>query len=54
VILFSISIPIQSITTLCRVVPIAIGNAQAESLSHYDKEKYKAYGIDIVNICAGG
>jgi hypothetical protein len=26
---------------LCRVVPIDIGIEQAESLSQYDKEKYK-------------
>jgi DNA polymerase elongation subunit (family B) len=38
---------------LCRVVPIAIGNAQAESLSQYDKEKYKEMILDAAETTLG-
>jgi DNA polymerase elongation subunit (family B) len=38
---------------LCRVVPIAIGNAQAESLSQYDKEKYKEMILDAAETVLG-
>ena len=31
---------------LCRVVPMGIGNTQAEPLSQYDKEKYKEMMLD--------
>jgi DNA polymerase elongation subunit (family B) len=38
---------------LCRVVPIPIGNAQAESLSQYDKEKYKEMKLDAAETVLG-
>ncbi|HEY6883746.1 MAG TPA: DNA polymerase domain-containing protein, partial [Nitrososphaeraceae archaeon] len=38
---------------LCRVVPIAIGNAQAESLSQYNKEKYKEMILDAAETVLG-
>ena len=38
---------------LCRVVPIAIGNAQKESLSQYDKEKYKEMILDAAETVLG-
>jgi DNA polymerase elongation subunit (family B) len=38
---------------LCRVLPIAIENAQAESLSHYDKEKYREMILDAAETVLG-
>jgi DNA polymerase elongation subunit (family B) len=38
---------------LCRVVPIAIDNAQKESLSQYDKEKYKEMILDAAETVLG-
>jgi DNA polymerase elongation subunit (family B) len=38
---------------LCRVVPIAIRNAQAESLSQYDKEKYREMILDAAETILG-
>jgi hypothetical protein len=38
---------------LCRVAPIAIGNAQAESLSQYDKEKYRETILDAAETVLG-
>jgi DNA polymerase elongation subunit (family B) len=38
---------------LCRVVPIAIGNAQKESMSQYDKEKYKEMVLDAAETILG-
>jgi hypothetical protein len=38
---------------LCRVTPIAIGNAQKESLSQYDKEKYKEIVLDAAETVLG-
>jgi DNA polymerase elongation subunit (family B) len=38
---------------LCRVVPIATGNAQATSLSQYDKEKYKEMILDAAETVLG-
>ena len=38
---------------LCRVVPIAIGNAQSGSLSQYDKEKYKEMILDAAETVLG-
>jgi len=38
---------------LCRVVPIAMGNAQAEPLSQYDKEKYKEMILDVAETILG-
>jgi DNA polymerase elongation subunit (family B) len=38
---------------LCRVAPIAIGNAQAESLSQYDREKYKEMVLDAAETVLG-
>jgi len=38
---------------LYRVVPIAIENAQAESLSQYDKEKYKEMILDAAETVLG-
>jgi hypothetical protein len=38
---------------LCRVAPIAIGNARAESLSQYDKEKYKEMILDAAETVLG-
>ena len=39
--------------SLYRVSPIAIGNAQAESLSQYDKEKYKEMILDAAETVLG-
>ena len=38
---------------LCRVVPIAIGNAQADFLSQYDKEKYREMILDAAETVLG-
>jgi DNA polymerase elongation subunit (family B) len=38
---------------LCRVVPIAVENTQAESLSHYDKEKYREMVLDAAETVLG-
>jgi hypothetical protein len=38
---------------LCRVIPIAIGNAQKESLSQYDKEKYREMILDASETVLG-
>ena len=38
---------------LCKVVPIGIGNAQAEPLSQYDKEKYKEMILDAAETVLG-
>jgi hypothetical protein len=38
---------------LYRVVPIAIGNAQAKSLSQYDKEKYREMILDAAETVLG-
>jgi DNA polymerase elongation subunit (family B) len=38
---------------LCRVTPIAIGNAQADFLSQYDKEKYKEMILDAAETVLG-
>jgi hypothetical protein len=38
---------------LFRVVPIAMGNAQGERLSHYDKEKYREMIIDAAETVLG-
>jgi hypothetical protein len=35
------------------VAPIAIGNAQAESLSEYDKQKYKEMILDAAETVLG-
>jgi hypothetical protein len=35
------------------VVPIAIGNAQAQSLSQYDKEKYREMILDAAETILG-
>ena len=38
---------------LCRVVPIAVENGQAEPLSQYDKEKYKEMILDAAETVLG-
>ena len=38
---------------LCRVVPMGIGNTQAEPLSQYDKEKYKEMILDAAETVLG-
>ena len=38
---------------LCRVVPIAIDNAQVGSMSQYDKEKYKEMILDAAETVLG-
>ncbi|HZC20434.1 MAG TPA: DNA polymerase domain-containing protein [Nitrososphaeraceae archaeon] len=38
---------------LCSVAPIAIGNAQAASLSQYDKEKYREMVLDAAETILG-
>ena len=38
---------------LCRVVPIAVENSQAEPLSQYDKEKYKEMILDAAETILG-
>jgi hypothetical protein len=38
---------------LYRVVPIAIGNAQKESMSKYDKEKYREMILDAAETILG-
>jgi DNA polymerase elongation subunit (family B) len=38
---------------LCRVVPIAVENAQAEPLSRYDKEKYREMILDAAETVLG-
>jgi DNA polymerase elongation subunit (family B) len=43
----------QHSNPLCRVVPIAIGNGQAEPLSHYDKEKYREMMLDAAETVLG-
>ena len=38
---------------LCRVVPIAVENVQAEHLSRYDKEKYREMILDAAETVLG-
>ena len=38
---------------LCRVLPIAVENTQAESLSQYDKEKYKEMVLEAAETVLG-
>ena len=38
---------------LCRVVPIAIWNAQADFLSQYDREKYREMILDAAETILG-